>query len=86
MKPVIVFARLLTMVFLTDSAARVRPGSCPCPPTSREPGVRYRRLDHVAGLRSFDQADHVPRHGRHDPLILIGVAVAVVNVGHRLVL
>ena len=25
----------------------------------------------------------MPRHGRHDPLVLVGVAVAVVNVGHR---
>ena len=25
----------------------------------------------------------MPRHGRHDPLVLVGIAVAVVDVGHR---
>ena len=25
----------------------------------------------------------MPRHRRHDPLVLVGIAVPVVNVGHR---
>ena len=41
------------------------------------------QADHVARRRPFDETDHVPRHRRHDPPVLIGTAVAVVNVGHR---
>ena len=41
------------------------------------------QADHVARRRPLDEADHVPRHRRHDPLVLVGVAVAVVDVGHR---
>ena len=49
------------------------------------PGRRGRassQADHVARRRPFDEVDHVPRHGRHDPLVLIGIAVAVVDVRH----
>ena len=40
------------------------------------------QADHVARRRPFDEADHVPRHGRHDPLVLVGIAVAIIDVGH----
>jgi len=39
--------------------------------------------DHVARLGPLDDAQDVSRNGRHDALVLIGIAVAVVNVGHR---
>ena len=40
------------------------------------------QADHVARRRPFDETDHVPRHGRHDPLVLVAIAVAVIDVGH----
>ena len=30
------------------------------------------KADHVTGRRSFDETEGVPRHGRHDPLVLLG--------------
>ena len=39
--------------------------------------------DDIARLGPLDDAQYVPRDGRHDPLVLIRIAVAVVNVGHH---
>ena len=39
------------------------------------------QADDVANRGPVDEADHVPRHRRHDPPVLIGIAMAVVNIG-----
>jgi len=39
------------------------------------------QADDVANRGPVDEADYVPRHRRHDPPVLIGVAMAVVNIG-----
>ena len=40
------------------------------------------QADHVRGRRALDEVEDQPRHRRHDPLVLVGVAVPVVDVGH----
>ena len=42
------------------------------------------QADHVARSRPLNEAEDVPSDGRHDPSVFPLVAVAVVNVGHRI--